>query len=147
LAQGFLRRAGFTVYLPRLRVPRIRGGRRVEHLQLLFPGYGFVSILNGWYSARYQPGVIDLIMDGERPAVVRDEIIAEIRQREVEGAVTLPTRKLRRGDRVRITAGPFRELVGLYQDMKPHERVEVLLHLLGGAHRVTLPKGDVEVAE
>jgi hypothetical protein len=31
--------------------------------------------------------------------------------------------------------------------MAPHERVAVLLSLLGGWHRVTLPKDNVEVAE
>jgi hypothetical protein len=28
--------------------------------------------------------------------------------------------------------------------MKPHERIEVLLTLLGGQQRVTLPRDDVE---
>ena len=32
----------------------------------------------------------------------------------------------------------------LYAGMRPHARIEVLLTLLGGPQRVTLPKGDFE---
>jgi hypothetical protein len=34
--------------------------------------------------------------------------------------------------------------VGLYAGMKARERIEVLLSLLGGRQRVTLPRDDVE---
>jgi len=40
--------------------------------------------------------------------------------------------------------GPFQGQLALYAGMKPRERVEVLLALLGGQQRVTLPKGDIE---
>jgi hypothetical protein len=36
--------------------------------------------------------------------------------------------------------------VGLYQGMRPHERVAVLLAILGGSQRVTLAAGAVEAA-
>jgi transcription antitermination factor NusG len=110
----------------------------------MFPSYAFVAITNGWHCARWSIGVAALIMDGERPAIVRDEIIAGIRAREKGGIVELPVRKLARGDAVRVTSGPLRDLIGLYQGQAPHERVAVLLALFGGAQRVTLPRGDVE---
>jgi transcriptional antiterminator RfaH len=75
---------------------------------------------------------------------VADRIIDELRQREVEGAVELPTRELRCGDAVRITRGPFRELEGLFAGQAPHERVAILLSLLGGQQRVTLARDAVE---
>ena len=40
--------------------------------------------------------------------------------------------------------GPFAGHVGLYAGMKPRERVEVLLAILGGAQRVTLAADAVE---
>jgi len=43
---------------------------------------------------------------------------------------------------VRILKGPFAHRVGLYYGMKPHERIEVPLSLLGGSQRVTLPASD-----
>jgi transcription antitermination factor NusG len=50
------------------------------------------------------------------------------------------------GERVRVLGGPFQGHFGLYAGMKPHERVEVLLALLGGQQRVTLPRSSIELA-
>jgi len=46
------------------------------------------------------------------------------------------------GDQVRILQGPFAGC--LYAGMRAHERVPVLLALLGGQQRVEVPKADVE---
>jgi hypothetical protein len=55
-------------------------------------------------------------MDGVRPAKVPDDVIREIRDRERNGAIELPKRMLKCGDRVRILAGPFRgHLVPLHR--------------------------------
>ena len=144
-AQHFLQLGGYTVYLPRLRVIRLRRRRKVTVTPALFPSYLFVQITNDWWSARWCPGVMRLLTAGDAPMPVPDALIAEIRSRERGGLVELPKPPgLRAGDRVRILAGPFCGHLGLYAAMKPHERVEVLLQLLGAAQRVTLPKGDIE---
>jgi hypothetical protein len=41
----------------------------------------------------------------------------------------------------------LRDHLAIYTDMKPRERVEVLLRLLGGEHRVILAKQDIEVVK
>ena len=51
----------------------------------------------------------------------------------------------RRGDHVRINRGPFAGRLAIFADMKPHQRVEVLLRLLGGEQRATLAATDVQV--
>jgi transcriptional antiterminator RfaH len=131
--------------LPRLRERRRRNGRLIETRPLLFPGYGFVLVVGGWWQARWSIGVAGLIMDGAGPARVADSIIDGIRARERNGLVELaPPPGLRPGDRVRVTAGPFAGHLGLYAGMRPRERVLVLLQLLGSAQRVELGKDDVE---
>ena len=69
---------GFEIYCPRLREQRRRHGRKIITTPLLFPGYCFVLVVSAWWSARWSPGVRRLVMDGERPAVVPDQVIAEI---------------------------------------------------------------------
>jgi transcriptional antiterminator RfaH len=138
---------GFTVYAPRLRQRRRRQGRWVETLPLLFVSYVFIVIEREFYRARWCPGVIRLIMDGLQPAKVPDPVIAELRERERGGVVQLPEApSMKVGDRVRVTRGPFTGLGGLYAGQAPHERVAVLLTLLGGQTRVMLPRGDIELA-
>jgi transcriptional antiterminator RfaH len=111
----------------------------------LFPGYAFIAIELQWHAARWSPGVLGLIMDGTGPARVADSIIDGIRARERGGLVELaPPPGLRPGDRVRVLQGPFAGHLALYAGMRPHERVLVLLQLLGGQQRVTLPGDNVE---
>ena len=138
--------AGFSTYLPRLREWRRSHGRRIEVRPPLFPGYCFLTIEAQWHAARWSIGVIGLIMSGERPAVVADSIIQGIRTRERNGAVELPRRDgFKIGDQVRVLAGPLQGHLGLYHGQRPHERVLVLLALLGGQQRVELARGAIEV--
>jgi transcriptional antiterminator RfaH len=138
---------GYTIYYPRVREKRIRHGRRIEVRPPLFWGYCFFVVEDGqWYTARWAIGICGVIMDGTKPARVPDSVIAEIKGRERNGLVKLPRREeLKPGDRVRVTQGAFAGHLGLYADMRPKERVEVLLQLLGSLQRVTLPRGAIEL--
>jgi len=132
---------GYEVYSPRFRPP---GARREAATRPLFVGYAFVRIVSGWWDARWSPGIVRIVLAGDAPARVPDHVIAELRGRERNGLVELPPR-LKRGDPVRILRGPFAERFALYQEQTGHERVAVLLALLGSAQRrVTLPRRDVE---
>jgi transcriptional antiterminator RfaH len=146
IALHHLALAGFATYLPRLRERRLSHGRRIEVRPPLFPGYCFLTVETQWYSARWSIGVIGLIMDGIKPARVADQIIDDIRKRERNGLVELPRRAgFKAGDRVKVLQGPLAGHLGLYAGQRPHERVLVLLALLGAEQRVELPKDAVEV--
>jgi transcriptional antiterminator RfaH len=145
LALHFLRLAGFQVYLPRMRAQRILRGRRVEVTPPLFPSYCFVMIELQWHAAHRAPGTLGLIMNGGGPAHVPDSVIDELRSRERNGLIELTKpRGPRVGSRVKVTVGPFAGQFGLYAGMKPHQRVEVLLTLLGGQQRVSLSREAIE---
>jgi transcriptional antiterminator RfaH len=143
LAQHFLQLSGYAVYLPRLRQHRMSHGRRIETRSVLFPGYLFVEIVAGWWEARWCPGTLGLVMNCDVPVRVPDKVIAEIRSRERNGLVELPSR-LRRGDWVRLTRGPFAGRLALFAGMAAHERVAVLLQLLGSERRLELAADAVE---
>jgi transcriptional antiterminator RfaH len=144
VAQHFLQLAGFQTFFPRVREQRVRRHRRVDVTSALFPGYAFVLITLQWHAARWAPGTLGLIMNGIQPARVPDNVIDDIRRREVRGAIELPKpAEFRPGDPVRILSGAFEGHLALYAGMKPHERVEVLLALLGSQQRVTLPRDAV----
>jgi transcriptional antiterminator RfaH len=148
LALHCLGLAGYATYCPRLRTQRISHGRRIEVRPLLFPGYAFVWIELQWHAARWAPGTLGLIMNGSGPARVPDAVIAEIRSREREGLIELPKPPgLQRGDAVRVIHGPLQGLRGLYDGMKPRERVAVLLAILGDQQRVELPAQAIERVE
>jgi len=144
-ATHFLGLAGYEVYCPRLRFVRPRRGRQVVSHPPLFPSYLFIAITAGWWNARWCPGIVKLLTTGDAPMPVPDSLIAEIKSRERGGLVELPRRDgFKAGDQVRILAGPFEGHLGLYAGMRPHERVLVLLALLGGEQRVELARENIE---
>ena len=148
LALHCLGLAGYTTYLPRIRERRLSHGRQIETRPPLFPGYCFFVVEAQWHTARWSIGVLGLIMNGAGPAHVPDNVITEIRSRERGGLVELPKREeFRMGDHVRVMAGPLSGQLGLYAGQRPHERVLVLLALLGGQQRVELPRDAIEVIE
>jgi transcriptional antiterminator RfaH len=147
LALHCLTLAGYNIYFPRLRQQRRVHGRKVESRPALFPGYAFVQIVLQWRSAHWAPGVVSLIMDGAGPARVPDRTIADIQARERNGLVELPRRPLMPGDRVQVLQGPLAGQIGLFAGMRAHERVAVLLEILGGRQRVTVARVDVEALD
>ena len=140
--------AGYEIYNPQVREQRRRHGRKIMSVSQLFPAYVFVLIVSGWWDARWAPGVVRLVMDGLVPARVPDAVISEIRGRERNGFVELPKpRGLAPGTRVRVVSGPLCDQIGLLAVLRPHERVLVLLNLLGGQQRVELARNAIEAVE
>jgi transcription antitermination factor NusG len=87
-------------------------------------------------------------MDGMLPARVPDAVISEIRSRERGGFVELSKpHGLVPGTKVRLIAGPFCDQIGLLGALRAHERVLVLLNLLGGQQRVELARSAIEAVE
>jgi transcription antitermination factor NusG len=71
--------------------------------------------------------------------------------RERDGLVVLQAPRgvhsgvqFRPGDKVRVKTGPLVGFPGLISTMKPRQRVEVLLQMLGGLQRVELAATAVE---
>jgi transcriptional antiterminator RfaH len=148
LAAHCLALGGFEVYCPRLKEQVRSRGRKIVRTPPLFPGYAFVLIVSRWWDARWSAGVRRLVMDGELPAKVPDEVIAEIRGRERNGLVELPKpHGLLPGTKVRLVSGPFCDRIGLVAGLRAHERVLVLLNLLGGQQRVELARNAIEAVE
>jgi transcriptional antiterminator RfaH len=141
-AAAFLAKAGYAVYLPRIREVRRRHGRGVVTTPPLFPNYLMAQIELQWHRASKTIGVAGLIMSGDGPAKVPDSVIDEIRARERDGYVVLQEKpRFRPGDPIRVASGLLMGATGLFSGMRGPERVAVLLGLLGTA---VLPAGEIE---
>ena len=144
-ALHFLGLNGFMTYAPRIRTQRVTPTHRGESSAWLFPGYAFVWIELQWHAARWSPGVIRLVSSGgAEPAKVPVSVIEDLKSRERNGFVVL--RKplgLTRGDKVQVTHGPLSGSAAIFEGMRPHQRVAILLTMLGGEQRVELPKRDI----
>ena len=126
-AEDHLKRKGFEIYLPRIKVS-IKGRKRITPL---FPGYLFVRINSVWYPILSTVGVLRVLRNGEaEPSRIEEKIVKNIREREIRGLVKLPKR-IQPGDQVRILRGTFKDHIAIYDGMSGKERERVLLELLG----------------
>ncbi len=75
-------------------------------------------------------------------------VIEQIRLREDErGFVRLdPAPRFAPGDTVRVIGGAFADCFGLFQEMTDHDRVTVLIELLGRKVKVTLGAEALDAA-
>jgi transcriptional antiterminator RfaH len=150
-AAAHLERQGYSIYLPRY-LKRRRHARRIEIVPApLFPSYLFVTIdmlTQRWYSIRSTIGVSRLVCRGDEPEVLSTAVINQLQSRHSDaGFVQLDLRpKFTPGDRIRIVTGAFVECFGLYEGMADHERVAILLDLLGRKVRVVLDGGMIAAA-
>lgn len=134
-----LERQGYACFLPKFRETLIEDGRRISRSGVLFSRYVFVLIIDRWHSIMGTIGVSALIKNGERPAIVPEEFILDLRARaDGEGFIDLsaPLNVRKRGDAVTVISGPFYGFHGIYEARTKEQREQVLLDLLGRKVRV-----------
>lgn len=150
-AAAHLARQGYEVYLPRYLKQR-RHARRVETVRApLFPRYLFVAndaLAQRWRSIQSTIGVSRLLCNGETPAILTGAVINGLRSREgQDGLVGLERRAtFLPGSSVRVIDGVFASCPGLFEGMTDHQRVTVLLDLLGRKVRVVLDEVSIAAA-
>ena len=102
--------------------------------QPLFPRYIFAK-----FNARKQlskilftRGVHQVVCFGDSPACVSDEIIDVIRARIDQNGFVKLNNDLKPGDKVVISAGPLKNLIGVFErEVKGSERIMILLTAIG----------------
>jgi len=135
-----LHRQGFDTYIPKYS----QGVGKESKIRLLFPRYIFVLITDRWHCINGTRGVSRLILTTEnRPAVVPDKAIDDIKSREVKGLVQLtPKDKFQPGDQVRLEQGSVL-MYGVVEGMRDADRVRVLIDLLGRKVPVWVDEGSL----
>ena len=138
-----LLRQGYGIYLPRYLKRRCHA-RKIDFVaKPLFPRYMFVAIdsaVQRWRSIQSTQGVSHLVCNGDEPAVVPSRVVGALKAREDDrGFIRLETTPaFAPGDKVRVRAGAFMDSAGLFDGMGDHDRVAILLDLLGRKVRVHL---------
>ena len=138
-----LRRQGYEIYWPRF-LKRRRHARKLDVVaKPLFPRYMFVAIdiaTQRWRSIQSTSGVSRLVSNGDEPAALPEGVLRELKVREdSKGYVRLDAAPaFSPGDRIRVLAGAFIDSAGLFCGMADHDRVTILLEMLGRKVRVIL---------
>lgn len=147
-----LARQGYAVYLPRIKILKRsrRLGCQEVQLEPLFPRYLFIQPGTPEHSiapVRSTLGVTTVVRFGQAPAILRHEILLNIRDFETrQNAAGLETiSPFRNGERVWVVDGPLAGLEGLISGVS-QERVIVLMQLLGQDTPVNLSHHQLMLA-
>ncbi|MDX1756677.1 MAG: transcription/translation regulatory transformer protein RfaH [Marinobacter sp.] len=138
-ALDHLQRQDIPCFYPKVKVEKVRAGKRVSRLEPLFAGYLFVHLHQDdprWAKLRSTRGVLRVVGFGNQPAAIGDEVIQRLKQGlslvEEQGGI-------RAGQPVELDDGPFRGLSAVFQAFDGDERAIVLIEFMQKQQRVTVP--------
>ena len=122
------------VFYPRLKVKPVNP--RASHERPFFPGYMFVKLDLEEFGAnmlRWTEGTHGLVQFGGEPAIVPENLMAELRQKleQIQAAGGIEMAGLKKGDRVKIVGGTLAGYEAIFDTaMLGRDRVQVLLAYL-----------------
>ena len=140
-ARYHLTAKGLTVFFPQLVFPK--SAKKRKRLVPLFPNYLFVrlKLFSEEFSyAQWSPGVSRIVSFNGVPASIDDSIVDFLMAQTNGDGVVEARPKLRTGQEVRISDGPFGGLIGIIQEPPNAKgRVKILLQLLNRPTKVDVP--------
>jgi len=146
VALANLERQGYLCFLPMLNAEKLRRGKLQVVQEPLFPRYLFIRLdthtqSQSWSPIRSTLGVSRLVMFGQTPGRVGDDLIEQL---QAQHTTQSPAQALfQPGDRVTITQGPFAGLEAIYHMPCGEERVMVLLDILSKQVKMTVSPADL----
>ena len=103
----------FRVEVPQKTVTQIKGGKKTEKEEKVFPGYVLVEMImdeETWYVVRHTTGVAKFVGSAKRPIPAKDSEIKKIINRSSSQTQKIEL-DVKVGDKVKITSGPFTEFI------------------------------------
>jgi transcriptional antiterminator RfaH len=129
---SLLNQAGIETLNPKIRVRKFWRGRYTDVVEQLFPGYifAFFDAESQGHLVRYTRGA-RYVVGKERPLAVPPEVISAITERMQDGVVTPVSEEFRKGERVQIKEGPFKDFYGVFErNVSGKQRAMILLETL-----------------
>ena len=124
----------FSVIVPTERTIKIKGGKRVEEEEKVYPGYVLVDMIvddQSWFVVRNTPRVTGFVGSGVHPVPLSkdevDTLLGRMKETGVKHAIDLG-----KGDAVVIVDGPFKDLDGKVGEVdEARGKVKVLVSMFG----------------
>ena len=131
VASEYLKNRGLEVFLPYYKSRRIWTDRIKVVDQPLFDGYFFCRLgTKEELIARGAPGVLYIVSQGGKPALVPQNEIDGVRIVMEQGLTASPVAYLKEGLRVRLRDSAFEGLEGRLEKIKSRCRLVLSVHLL-----------------
>jgi transcriptional antiterminator NusG len=124
----------FNVIVPTEKKIKIKGGKRIEEEEKIYPGYILVEMVvtdDSWYVVRNTPRVTGFVGSGVYPVPVEEKeletLFARMNSSTVKHNIDLSI-----DDSVMISDGPFKDLEGKVSEVDEERgKVKVLVSMFG----------------
>jgi len=124
----------FNVIVPTEKTIKIKGGKRVEEEEKIYPGYVLVEMIvndNSWHVVRNTPRVTGFVGTGVSPVPIDAKDLESLFTRMSNGDVQ-HTIDLSQGDLVKVSDGPFKDFEGKVSEIDTQRgKVKVLVSMFG----------------
>ena len=111
----------FRVEVPQKTITQVKGGKKQEKEEKIFPGYVLVEMImddDSWYVVRHTAGVTKFVGSAKKPTAAKDSEIKKIIHRSQTQTQKIQL-DVKAGDKIRIISGPFSEFVGDITEVYP----------------------------
>jgi transcriptional antiterminator NusG len=124
----------FDVVVPIEKKIKVKGGKRVEVEEKIYPGYVLVDMIvndDSWYVVRNTPRVTGFVGAGVNPVPLSDEEVTFLFSRMSKDGPKHNI-ELEVGETIQIADGPFKELEGKVESVDNDKgKVRVLVSMFG----------------
>lgn len=124
----------FNVVVPTEKKIKIKGGKRIEEEEKIYPGYILVDMIvtdDSWYVVRNTPRVTGFVGSGVYPVPIDQKEVDHLFTR-MNADKIMHTINLAQDDGVLIIDGPFKDLEGKVSEIDEERgKVKVLVNMFG----------------
>ncbi|MDQ2933348.1 MAG: transcription termination/antitermination protein NusG [bacterium] len=124
----------FAVIVPTEKKIKVKGGKRIEEEEKIYPGYVLVDMIvtdDSWYVVRNTPRVTGFVGAGVSP-VPLDPKEVEVLFSRMQQSNTQHSIDLSIGDLIKVADGPFKDFEGKVSEVDTQRgKVKVLVSMFG----------------
>lgn len=124
----------FAVIVPTEKKIKVKGGKRVEEEEKIYPGYVLVDMIvtdDSWYVVRNTPRVTGFVGAGVSPVPLDPKEVENLFSR-MQKSTTQHSIDLSIGDLVKIADGPFKDFEGKVAEVDTQRgKIKVLVSMFG----------------
>ncbi|MEK7501881.1 MAG: transcription termination/antitermination protein NusG [Patescibacteria group bacterium] len=124
----------FNVIVPTEKKIKIKGGKRAEEEEKIYPGYVLVEMIvtdDSWYIVRNTPRVTGFVGSGVYPVPLDKKEVDDLFERMSKGG-TEHTIDASVGDLIKVIDGPFKDFEGKVSEVDTQRgKIKVLVSMFG----------------
>jgi transcriptional antiterminator RfaH len=144
-----LNHQGFDTFLPLYDTTSRKGSRFITSKQPLFPGYMFITFDKAqtkWHKINNTYGVSRLVTFNSTLKPLPSTVVDSLMQLYDLSGKSLPIKKLKKGDQVKVLKGPFANFIATVETYETDQRIWILMDLMGRKTKMHTPTENLQIS-